>query len=248
MTNVAYTLGLEVPAHIKTWQSLRPQWAQDVEEKLRALLTIAQSFDQGFTEISDNPDLTPQGQHKGLLSLVTKTLGLVTRWIEAAILPLDNRIKGLADVVLRRGAIARPTDPAERIAYELRLAEIRASARALPPTERLAAYLATSDPMVIDAFESAPPIVESFGGKRPFVAPEFRPLVDPDRKLTMVLERARTSDPATAEELELMRELRHLYAITVTGLRKQVLAAVPASHEPMEDPALTTTSGDVLER
>jgi hypothetical protein len=34
--------------------------------------------------------------------------------------------EGRADVLLKRGAIARPTDPAERAAYGIRMAEVRA--------------------------------------------------------------------------------------------------------------------------
>jgi hypothetical protein len=104
----------------------------------------------------------------------------------------------------------RPTDPAERVAYEMRLVEIRAELRKLDSISRAVVLGTTTDPLTIDACESAPMTVE---GKR------LVPFVDPKRVEDARRARARAADPAKAEVIE---GLEYLIASYGTDLQSVI--------------------------
>jgi hypothetical protein len=119
----------------------------------------------------------------------------------------------------RQAGFGRPSDPAERVAYELKLGEIRAELRPLDPIKRAAVYQAAEDPLVLDAIEGAPPsLVQSDAG----ILPVMRPFVEPGRVAARRLERVRALDPSGAAELDELRSLADLYRMLGNGLRSEI--------------------------
>jgi hypothetical protein len=209
-------------------ERVRPEWAAGVGEDLDAFAAIGAEFWKGFDAALADPDLAPQGQRTAAGRAGREAKRRLSEFEDRVVKPLRARIDGISATVSARAAITLPTDTGERIAWEMRAAEFRSK---LPDDEmqRLAIYLASTDPFVAYAFESAPPTLTR---EHPGAVPKLGPLVDPARVAEATVARARAAaDPATAELLEDLVALHALYARELAGLRAEIAEAVPAAPE-----------------
>ena len=129
-----------------------------------------------------------------------------------------------------------PEDPAERIAHELALREIRDAMRGLSASERLAAYLSTNDAMVRAAVETAP---ATLSAPRPDGSRRLEPFIDPAERDAAMMARAEQANPVAATTLREIRSLREVYSLAVAGVRAEILAEVPEA-TPQAVPAVHT--------
>ena len=90
--------------------------------------------------------------------------------------------------------IRRPSDPADRLAYEMRMQEIRSDLRRLTAEERFIVYSQAADPLVIDAIESAPPTISRVGKNGP-KGVRLQPFIDPESRAATALEPQRSEVP-----------------------------------------------------
>ena len=147
-----------------------------------------------------------------------------------------ERAKHTEDTLFEKVEIQRPTDLAERLAYEFRLREIRDDLRTVDPLERDAIYASSTDPMIIDAVETAPPVlVKAADGFRRFV-----PSVDQERVAAVKIARAHAIDPENAKLLEALRAIRQMYKSVIESVRNVVFENSPASRP---DPIAAQAAG-----
>jgi hypothetical protein len=137
---------------------------------------------------------------------------------------LTDRASSIEQALLGKATFTPPKDPAERIAHELQMQEIRSQLRELSASERLNVYLTTSDPLTIAAIETAPMAVSE---KRPDGSRRLEPFIDPEQRTAAALARAERADPATVTTLREVQSLREVYALAVNGVRTEILSEVP---------------------
>lgn len=206
------------------------------DERAAALLEIATDLNRVMDAAESDTHLTGDGRNAAGEKAATVALSAIEKW-DAPVVTLFERVKTGTEAMLRKAGsgYGRPSDPAERVAYELKLGEIRAELRPLDPIKRAAVYQATEDPLVLAAIEGAPPsLVQSDAG----TWPAMRPFVEPDRVAARRLERGRALDPSGAAELDELGGIAELYRMLGNGLREEILAAFPAVREaaPFVDP------------
>jgi hypothetical protein len=87
-----------------------------------------------------------------------------------------------------------------------------------------------ADPAVLDAVESAPPVVvQTDRGKR------FLPFVDPEMLSGARMDRARRADPTTAATIDELDELAGLYEVAAATVRQALARRRPGA---VPDPVL----------
>jgi hypothetical protein len=117
---------------------------------------------------------------------------------------------------------------AERLAYEIRLAEIRAELKSLPPEARFDQAIRTNDPMVLDAILSAPPTLttaQARPGEKAF--PTLTPFIAAKQREEALLMRARVLDAAGAAEVDDLGALLDTYERAVGFVRATLLEGTP---------------------
>lgn len=155
--------------------------------------------------------------------------------LEARATRIRAQSASIAAEALGAIAPARPTDPADRLTYELRQREIRDSMRGLDPLERLAIYNTTTDPEVLEAIETAPPVVTAGDSDR---LPRLQSFVDPARVAAVRLERVRAKAPEAVAQIEDLNALAEMFEATVNGVKQIVFERVPALRPAVfKDPA-----------
>jgi hypothetical protein len=207
--------------------SVRDEWRADVRARLEELATVGAAFETMRAGIAKDPELTPLGREKATAKAARDAFQQLAAWESANTGRLTDRIAPTEQLVLKRSEVKRPTDPAERIAYELRLGEVRAELRGLDPMQREAIYLSTSDPLIADAIETAPPILSRGpnGG-----LPQLVPFVSPERITSQAIARARAAAPeAVVAELEELVGLRSIYAGQLAAIRREIAELAPGS-------------------
>jgi hypothetical protein len=216
---------LEV-ASIKKMQPAGADWAAGVEERLSALLAAASGYETDRAAVQSSARLSDEGKAHEAGVLARKLLVLLGAFEQDTVGKLRARADERGRAILKLAASKRPSDLAERMAYELRLHEIRGELWRLDPVERLNVYFSAHDPAAIDAIESAPPPAERRSKHSPA---ELVPFVDPETVAAAVIERARKLDPAAAEEVEGRRYMARTYEPAIGGIRNVVLQDVPSA-------------------
>ncbi|MGE0363255.1 MAG: hypothetical protein AB7H93_13345 [Vicinamibacterales bacterium] len=195
-------------------------------ETLAVVLAAADEFNAQLAAVTANPDLSPQGRTNGRRRVAADALAKLLAVETTTIKNLADRAATLERGLLGRATVAPPTDPAERIAFELRLQEIRGQLRQLPPTERLSVYLTTADPMTLAAIDTAPMTASE---PRRDGTRRLEPFIDPEARTAAALARGAHDDPASAKTLAEVRSLREAYALAVGSVRKEILDEAPGA-------------------
>lgn len=197
-------------------------------KQLNVVLETAETFNAELAAIQDDDELSPEGRVAESAKVGASALATLKAIETTTIKTLTERAVTLEQSLFKRATPPPPKDPAERLAYELRLQEIRSQLRELPASERLNTYRTTTDPVMLAAIESAPMALSAV---RPDGSRRMEAFVDSEEMASARLERAEKVDPATATTLREVRSLREIYSHAVNSVRKEVLdeVAVEAS-------------------
>ena len=220
----AGALEIAAPMYLTSIERTNPQWVSAASRHFDRLIAIADEFDSEDAKAASDPDLSGSGRRKQREKVARQALQKLVTFEEDKIQGVRSHAAHVEGQITGRAAIKRPTDPAERLAYELRMQEIRAELRQLDQIQRGLVYLGASDPEVIDAIESAPPTLTRAAEG---ASPRLQPFIDPEQRASAALERARASDPEKAEELEALQALAQTYEIAVGTVRSAILDSVP---------------------
>jgi len=226
---VGDALKISAPLSVGNIEQRRPEWAPGARNNLAALQELADGFNREAATIRGDQDLTQSGRFKRTETVARGALAKLAAFEAANVQPLRERVAGLEGSVLKRAVPVRPADAGERLAYELRLVEIRAELRALDPLARAIVYLGTTAPMVIDAIETAPPSLVL--PTTPGALPSLAPFVDPERVAAAQLARVREANPDAARELEDLQMLADTYAAAAATMRTEILTEVPGARD-----------------
>jgi hypothetical protein len=202
----------------------RQRVGRDVDADAARLLDALVKADERLRAHEDDADLSESGRRRAMAETAVPLLSEIAQFEKQTAGVYAASFQTMSGLILKGAAHERPTDPAERVAYELRQREIRDSVRALDPLERTNAYLGETDPEVLDAFESAPPspVRVDRGG-----VAVLRPFIDPDLKNMAVAARARKLDPDLAAKMDVADRLRGYFSSLVDEARRSVQEAAP---------------------
>jgi hypothetical protein len=200
----------------------------NVRENLEGLTTIAATFETARAGIARDPELTPLGREKATAKAARDAFQKLAAWEAANVTSLtDRRIAPAEALVLGRSEVKRPSDPGERIAYELRVHSLREELRQLDPLAREAIYLSATDPLVVDACETSPPVVVRGPNG---TLPQLVPFVSEERRAAQAIARARAAAPeAVVAELEELVALRSIYTGQLAAIRRDMAELSPGS-------------------
>jgi hypothetical protein len=190
-------------------------------------LKIAEDAKAKATAEAANADLAPSGKDKAAMKAAHEAIqGEAENWKQFGARD-EARYQAMEPTVLGRATVTRPPDPdpAERLAYAMRQAEFRASIPKDPLVAEAIYRAGQGDPFIVDAFESAPPVLRI---PHPGAVPRLEPLVAREVVAEATAARARASaDPAAVEALEQLDRRRILLANRHAAFRAAVLEAVP---------------------
>lgn len=203
-----------------------PEHHREVATKqLNQILDTADTFNAHLAAVGDDTALSPEGRVQEGRKVAAAALARLAA-VDVAVKTLAERSATLEATLLKRVTPPPPKDPAERLAYEMRLQEIRDQLRELPAVERLNAYRTTDDPMMLAAIETAPMTLSE---TRPDGSRRLEPFIDAEQMAAARFERAERADPATATTLREVRGLAEVYSHAVNGVRKEILDEVPGA-------------------
>lgn len=220
-------LEASVPFHVETIASIWPQWVDGLREDLNKLLAIGKKYLRDVDVAFADEDRSDSGRAKQKTKIDLDTLAKFGEFDKQKLGVIRTRIGHAEREMFEHMEPSRPTNPGDRLAYELRLGELRAELRALQPEERLLLFASSTDSLVIDALESAPPTVVRYqkGGLAQVV-----PFLDPEARTQVVLERARNQNPDQAAELQAFHELAAIYETAIGSVRRAIEAQIPTAH------------------
>jgi hypothetical protein len=195
-------------------------------EVLTGVASTADVFNADLATTVADANLSNRGRETGKKGVAAAALEKLAHVERTTIKGLDDHAAQLQRELLGRAAFTPPKDTAERIAYEMQMREVRDQLRQLPAAGRLTVYMATSDPLVLAAIETAPMTLSE---KRPDGSRRLEPFIDPAERTAAVLARAARTDAATAERLREIGSLREVYSLAVNSVRKEILDEVPSA-------------------
>jgi hypothetical protein len=199
-------------------------------KQLNVVLSTADTFNEELSANAKNSELSPEGRSAGSARVAASALATLKAVETTTIKTLTERAVSLEQTLLGKVTYTPPKDPAERIAHELHLQEIRSQLRELPAAERLNVYRTSADPLVLAAIETAPMTLSE---RRQDGSRRLEHFIDPEERTAVALTRAEAADPTTAQTLRELRALRQTYVHAVNGVRKEILDEVPeATIEP----------------
>lgn len=203
-------------------QDFRLRWDEDtakaVEAHLGVLRTLAAKFEADTSANAGSDDLTQQGKVKAQQRVRAEALGALDH-VAAEVTKRRTGADTLARQALEVTAHKRPTDPAERLAYEMRAREVRDLVRELPRETRTAIHGMSDDPEVQDALISGFTLAKA----GPHAIPRIERLVDPEAHSAALRERVRAKDPERARNVERAAELAEYMEKTLTLVRESVV-------------------------
>lgn len=221
------------PLFVQKLRSSAPAFAAAAESALRELLALCTSCKAKLDANAGNPDLSAEGRRKASEGFVRSALASLGSWEDANPKALAARMKTTYDAVVAAEAKPLPSDPAERLAFELRAREIRDSLRSLDPTSRLVLYYDATDPEVISALELAPPLAQVL---RAGEAPTWSAFIDEEQVRSAKIERVARFNPEAAAECEALEAVHSVYQSALDTARQEFLEAVPSLRpDPIRD-------------
>lgn len=224
--NVTEVLEISNPLDVKSIEQIWPAWAAGVREDLAKLLLIAKKYERDWDVAYADGDLSQTGRVKKTTKIDIDTLAKLGEFEKQHLEVLRERIATAERQMFEIMEPSRPTNPGDRLAYELRLQELRAELRKLSPEERLLIFASATDSLTIDALQTAPPIVVRYqkGGLAQVV-----PFLDVEGRSMAVLEKARAENPDAASELQAFGELAGIYQTAIDTLRRAIIEQKPTA-------------------
>jgi len=203
-------------------QGLAEHHREVATKQLNVVLSAAETFNAELAAVGDDTTLSPEGRAEEAKKVATAALAKLAS-VDIAVTTLTERTVTLEATLLNRATPPPPKDPAERLAYELHLQEIRSQLRGLSLSERTNVYRTSTDPLVLAAIETAP---NTLSAPRPDGSQRLEPFVGPTEMSAVRLERAEKNDPVTATTLREVKSLAEVYRLAVNGVRKEILDEV----------------------
>lgn len=228
MGQVSKTLELAVPMHVENVRHAFPEWAAGVEKELGQLVGHGELFEQSVAKVEGSGDFTEDGRSRQIQKLADVALTFVKEFENRLVGALDDRRVAMEAELFSNIRPKRPSDPAERLAYELQLQQVRASFAEIPPQERQVAYHGIEDPLVLDAIENSPPVLTRAGTDGRGLA-KFQPLIDPKVVAKARVDRARATSPEKAHLIEGLEMLASIYKQSAGILRQPILKVKQAA-------------------
>lgn len=198
---------------------------QGMSEFFDVLRTTADDFNRGLAASVADVNLSPVGRANARREVAAKAHAKLNAIEATTIKNLSDRAATLERAALAKVTLAPPKDPADRLAFELTMREIRDQLRGLSATERAQVYLTTSDPMTLAAMDTAPMTLTP---ARPDGSRRLEPFVDPETRAAGLVARAEQADPENARLLGEVRALREAYVLALGTVRREMLDEVPA--------------------
>ncbi|MDO8795208.1 MAG: hypothetical protein Q7J25_11370 [Vicinamibacterales bacterium] len=214
---VGQLLAIVGPAYLSNLAEHQRQGAIDV---LNTVHKAANTFNDERSATDADPNLTPEGRAASGAKVATSALAQLEAIETTTIKKLTDRATSLETALRAKAAYSPPTNPAERMAHEQQLRELRDQLRGLSAAERLNVYRSSTDPLVLAAIETAPQTLSANRGR-------LEPFIDPTEQAAAVLARAEAADPAAAQTLREVRSLAEVYRLAVGGVRREILDEVP---------------------
>ncbi len=201
-------------------ERIHPQWQKSARDALAGgLQEPGRALAERLEEISNDADLSADGKKRRAGDAQRDALQEVTIFKANSVEVFRSRAAQLEEDILKAATFRPPTDPAERMAYEMRAAELRGQLRERDPLEVWALYLSADSPEVRHIIESSHPVVREVDGKA-----TLAPLVDPEQLEASREERAIAAAPAEqAQELEALRYCADAYDGAANILRAAIL-------------------------
>jgi hypothetical protein len=196
----------------------------DIIDNLNVLLTSAETFNTDLAAAQANTTLSAEGRTAAAARVAAAALATLTAIENTTIKKLTDHATSLEVSLLNKATYIPPKDPAERIAHELHLQEIRSQLRLLPLAERTNVYRTSTDPLVLAAIDTAP---MTLSAPRADGSRRLEHFIDPDERTAAKLARAEAADPAAATMLRDTRSLAEVYRLAVNGVRREIFDEVP---------------------
>jgi hypothetical protein len=228
--NAADLLKLEIGIHLQDLQrrrngvaSLNLDEASAVELNLTHLLSIAESYDRDVAGIRGDPDLTDHGKRKAIEKVGRSTLQKISDFEQSNVTKPRERAATLGAQFLGKAEIKRPTDMGQFMVYLAQMQSLWARFSEADPLEVDLIALTSTDPLVLDALQTAPPVLRRPDKHSPLT---LMPIVNPERIAAATLERARVKDPEGAAQLEKIERTTNCYAGSIGGVKAAIIEQV----------------------
>lgn len=223
MPKASELLKIQLPLSRQLVERTHPQWVKGLDENFSSLITIAESFERDMETARKNDLLSGLGKSDAVEKAGLTALAKLAVFEQGPLAVVANRTSALSHELTQAAEPKRPSEPTERLVYELRLQEIRAQLRDLDDAQRRAIYTSASDPMVIDAMEMGPPTVVKVNGQVRLI-----PFIDPVFREEMMTARARNTSPARAAELEGLQEFGNTLRSAVATVKTAIQQELPS--------------------
>jgi hypothetical protein len=165
---------------------------QGATETLTEIFAAAEAFNAAAAATAQDRTLSADGRALGSRRVAEAALAKLTAVERSTIQNLTDRAASLEKVLRGTVTLRAPRDPADRIAHELQLQEIRSQLRELPLSERHERLSHVERSATLAAIETAP---MTLSAKRPNGSGRLEPFVDPAEKTAAQLARAEQADP-----------------------------------------------------
>lgn len=218
-------LRIAIPAYLA---ALPEPYRPGAADEFAKMLASADEFGRDYRTAATDPNLSTTGRTAAARTAAATALAKLAAIEASTVKNLTDRATSLERAALARVTLTPPKDPAERIAFELTMQEIRGQLRGLSATERAQVYLTTSDPMTLAAMDTAPMTLTP---ARPDGSRRLEPFIDPETRAAGLVARAEQADPENARLLGEVRALREAYSLALASVRREILDEVPGSVE-----------------
>lgn len=192
--------------------------AKSVEAHLGMLRNVADKFEADASATATSEDLTSQGKARAGQRLKAEALSTLDQ-IGAGVTQRRTAANNLTRQALEIATPKRPTDPAERLAYELKAREVRDLVRDLPKEVRTAIHAMADDPEVQDALMTGFTLAKA----GPHAIPRIERLVDPEAHAATLRERVRAKNPEHAKNVDRAADLADYLEQTLTMTRESIV-------------------------
>jgi hypothetical protein len=216
-----------VPAHLREGLAI----------KYAAFRKYAATVNAKIAKVLADATLSAEGKALALKAIGTEADADLGKLEAATWGVLDGRVRDGEAALLAKVQIKAPSDPAERIAYEMRNARIVDKWERFDTLTRDAAYKAENDPTILDALESASKVLVQIGGGMP----RSQPLISAEVVQARRLERARAADPVAVAEIAELRTMADTYRSISALLRNEIRTAIPEAR--ISEPMATNRTG-----